>query len=227
MLTAVAIIPSAPVLIPELAGAAANEIADLRDAVFAAAATLPDRWLAIGVGAADAVVAPGAAGTFAGYGVDVRVQLSPTAAGVRRLPLCALITGWVRGRVRPHASAQVQVFAHDHDPATAAARGQKLRATLDEAAEPIGVLVVADGAHTLTPAAPGGHDPGSVAVQGALDDALAAGHAAALAGLPGSITGRVAWQVLAGMTQPAPRCAKELYRGAPYGVGYFAGVWQP
>ena len=24
-----------------------------------------------------------------------------------------------------------------------------------------------------------------------------------------------------------PRSAKELYRGAPYGVGYFVGVWQP
>ncbi|HUO39331.1 MAG TPA: hypothetical protein VMU34_16500, partial [Mycobacterium sp.] len=42
-----------------------------------------------------------------------------------------------------------------------------------------------------------------------------------------TIVGRVAWQVLAGMTEPAPRAAKELYRGAPYGVGYFAAVWQP
>ena len=89
------------------------------------------------------------------------------------------------------------------------------------------MLVVADGAHTLTPSAPGGHDPASVAVQAGLDDALAAGDTAALSRLPSSITGRVAWQVLAGLTEPAPRSAKELYRGAPYGVGYFAGVWQP
>ncbi|HXL61932.1 MAG TPA: hypothetical protein VN959_14890, partial [Mycobacterium sp.] len=41
------------------------------------------------------------------------------------------------------------------------------------------------------------------------------------------IVGRVAYQVLAGLVEPAPRSAKELYRGAPYGVGYFAGVWQP
>ena len=34
-------------------------------------------------------------------------------------------------------------------------------------------------------------------------------------------------KVLAGLVEPAPRSAKELYRGAPYGVGYFAGVWQP
>jgi hypothetical protein len=227
MLTAVAIIPSAPVLIPELAGAAAGEIADLREAVTAAGATLPDRWLAVGVDGADTVVGPGAAGTFAGYGVDVRVRLSPGAVRVDRLPLCALITGWLRGLVRPHASAKVHVFADDRDTDTAMARGRALRSTVDDAAEPTGVLVVADGAHTLTPSAPGGHDPGSIAVQAALDDALAAGDVAALSRLPSSITGRVAWQVLAGLTAPGPRCAKELYRGAPYGVGYFAGVWQP
>jgi hypothetical protein len=37
----------------------------------------------------------------------------------------------------------------------------------------------------------------------------------------------VAFAVLAGLVQPAPRSAKELHRAAPYGVGYFAGVWQP
>ncbi len=89
------------------------------------------------------------------------------------------------------------------------------------------MLVVADGAHTLTPPAPGGYDPDSIPVQAALDDALAGGDAAALARLPqhgrrpGGLPG-------AGRAdRPAPRTAKELYRGAPYGVGYFAGVWHP
>ena len=70
-------IPSAPVMVPELAGAAAAEVADLRQAVCAAAASLPTRWVAVGVGSADAVIGPRQAGTFAGYGVDVRVALSP------------------------------------------------------------------------------------------------------------------------------------------------------
>ena len=89
------------------------------------------------------------------------------------------------------------------------------------------MLVVADGANTLTDRAPGGYDPGDADVQLALDDALADGDVAALTGLPDQILGRVAFQVLAGLTEPGPRTAKELYRGAPYGVGYFAGVWQP
>ena len=100
-------------------------------------------------------------------------------------------------------------------------------AEIEEAADPIGVLVVADGAHTLTAPAPGGYDPDSIPVQHALDEALAAGDVAALTRLPATIVGRVAYQVLAGLAEPAPRSAKALYRGAPYGVGYFAGVWQP
>lgn len=228
VLAAIALTPSAPVLVEELAGAAAAELADLRDAAIAAAASLPPRWVAIGVGPADVTVGPATAGTFAGYGVDVRVSLSPDApAAVTALPLCALFTGWLRGRANPDARAEVRVYAADHGVDAALARGRQLRAQLDEADGAVGVLVVADGANTVTPAAPGGYDPDAAAVQTALDDALAAGDAAALTRLPASVVGRVAYQVLAGLIEPAPTSAQELYRGAPYGVGYFAGVWLP
>lgn len=228
MLSAIAIVPSAPVLVPELASGAAAELVDLRDAVFRAAATLPDRWVAVGVGSVDAVVGPDQVGTFAGYGVDVPVTLGPGVTGpATELPLCALIAGWVRGRVSPQARVEVRVYAHDHDAEAALSCGRSLRAEIDAAAEAVGVLVVADGANTLTPQAPGGYDPDSVSVQAALDDALAGGDAAALAALPGGVVGRVAYQVLAGLAEPAPASAEEWYRGAPYGVGYFAGVWVP
>ncbi|WP_204803486.1 hypothetical protein [Mycobacterium riyadhense] len=229
MLSAIAIVPSAPVLVPELAGEAAAEVADLGVAVLAAAALLPVSWIVVGLGGADGVVGPDAVGTFAGYGADVRVRLAP-GNGARppaELPLCALIAAWVRGQARPEASAQVRVYAGDHDLHTALARGRQLRAEIDRAPDAMGVLVVADGVNTLTANAPGGHDLGSVDVQLALDDALASGDATALTRLPGQVLGRVAFQVLAGLTEPGPRSAKELYRGAPYGVGYFAGVWQP
>jgi hypothetical protein len=237
VLSAIAIIPSAPVMVPELAADAAAELAGLRAAVFTAAGSLPSRWIAVGVGAADEVLGPDAAGTFAGYGVDRRVTLSPDADDTpAELPLCALIAGWVRGEAKPDARAEVRVYAADHDVDAALACGRGLRAEIDEAVDPIGVLVVADGAHTLTPPAPGGYDPDSIPTQAALDDALAAGEAAALTRLPEGVVGRVAYQVLAGLMGvsrsssrpgPSPRSAKELYHGAPYGVGYFAGVWQP
>lgn len=233
MLSAVAIIPSAPVLVPQLAGAASSEVADLRAAVAAAAAVLPARWVAVGTGSADETLEPnGVTGTFAGFGVDVRVRLSPqTAEGgcgqvPAEFPVSALIAAWVRGQVRPEASAQVRVYRSDRDAGSAHALGRELRAELESSPEPIGVLIVADGANTLSPSAPGGYHPGAAEQEKALDDALADGDASALARLPDQILGRVAFQVLAGLTEPGPRLAKELYRGAPFGVGYFAGVWQ-
>lgn len=229
MLSAIAIIPSAPVLVPELAGAAAAEVADLVAATVAAAALLPDRWVAIGTAPQDDEFGPDTVGTFAGFGVDVPVRLSPRPHGTAAaapLPVCALLTAWVRGQARPQASAQVRVYRADRDGATVLRLGQHLRAEIDRSPEPVGVLVVADGANTLTPAAPGGYDPGNAAAQEALDDALASGDVAALRRLPDQILGRVAFQVLAGLAEPGPRSAKELYRGAPYGVGYFAGAWQ-
>jgi hypothetical protein len=227
VLSAIAIVPSAPVMVPELAVSAATELADLRQAVFAVASALPSRWTAVGVGRVDMIVGPRQAGTFAGYGVDLSVALSADAVDAPgELPLCALVTGWVRGQVNPEAVAEVRVFSDDHDPDAAADRGRRLRAEIDDTDDPIGVLIVADGVHTLTPPAPGGYDPDSIPVQAALDDALAGGDTAALARLPRQVVGRVAYQVLAGLAG-RPRSADELYRGAPYGVGYFAGVWLP
>ena len=231
MLSTIAIIPSAPVLVPELAGAAADEVAELRAAMVAAVAALPPRWVVVGVGSndtADVIVGPESVGTFAGFGADLAVRLSPQATGqLAELPLCALIAGWMRDQAQLDARAEVRVYAANHDADTALALGRQLRHEIDDAAESTGVLVVADGANTLNPAAPGGHHPADVEVQWALDEALACGDVAALSQLPGQVVGRVAFGVLAGLTEPAPRSAKELHRAAPYGVGYFAGVWQP
>jgi hypothetical protein len=227
VLSSIAIVPSAPVMVPELASGAAAELADLREAAFTAVGSLPGRWVAVGRGPVDSVVGPGHTGTFAGYGVDVPIALAPgQSAAPTELPLAALVTGWLRGRVNPDAHAEVRMYADEHDADAAIERGRRLRAEIDEVDGPVGVLIVADGAHTLTQPAPGGYDPDSIPVQAALDDALASGDAAALTRLPEAVVGRVAFQVLAGLTEQ-PRAAKELYRGAPYGVGYFVGVWLP
>ena len=228
MLTAIAIVPSAPVMVPRLAGAAAAELTGLREAVLTAAAEMPRHWLAVGAGPRDAVIDTPRAGTFAGYGADERVTLSPgPPAEPVDLPLCALIAAWIRGQAQPGAHADVRVYPTDLDAGEAVQRGRRLRAELDARDEPVGLLVIADGANTLTPPAPGGYDPDSVAVQQALDDALAGGDVAALHRLPAIVVGRVAYQVLAGLAEPAPRAAEELYREAPYGVGYFVGLWTP
>lgn len=228
MLSAIAIVPATPVLVPELVGSAAVEVAGLRAAVSAAATSLPPHWLAVGVGPCDAVYGPDCAGTFAGYGVDVPVALGPgPVGGPVELPLCALIAGWIRGHVAPDAAIEVHAYAASQPVAQALSFGRSLRARMEESPDPMGVLVVADGLHTLTPSAPGGYLPDSVATQQDLDDALATGDLAGLAELPDTVLGRVAFQVLAGLAWPEPGTARELYRGAPYGVGYFAGEWLP
>ncbi|MHA0286798.1 hypothetical protein ACXYX3_10125 [Mycobacterium sp. C3-094] len=228
MLTAIAIVPSPPVMVPELAGAAAAEVADLCTAAVTAAGRLPSRWVAVGVAAEDAVYGPDTTGTFAGYGVDVAIRLSGAAAGEPEpLPLCALIAGWLRGLVAGSASVEVRTWTADTPSAAAVAAGRELRRELDATQEAVGVLLVADGANTLTAAAPGGYDPDSVPLQAALDDALAGGDCAALAALPDGIVGRVAYQVLAALAEPDPSAAEQLYHGAPYGVGYVVGVWTP
>ncbi len=228
MLSAIALIPSAPVLVPELATGAASELLDVSAAAVSAAGELPDRWFVIGIGPADNVIGPGAVGTFGGYGADVRIGLSPDGVGEpTSLPLCALVAGWVRGVAAPRATAEVWVYDAEHALDAALARGRALRAEVDNAVGPVGVVVVADGANTLTPQAPGGYDPDSVAVQTALDDALAVGDVAPLTQLADGLGGRVAYQVLAGLAGSTRFETRELYRGAPYGVGYFVGVWKP
>lgn len=228
MLSAIAVVPSAPVLVPELATGAAAELIDLRDAVIRAARGLPDRWVVVGVADTGEIVPATARGTFAGYGVDVPVALGPDPVDEpRELPLCALIAGWVRAQANPRAAAEVRAYAAGLDADAAVTAGRELRVEIDALAEPVGVLVVADGANTLIPSAPGGHDPDAIPVQAALDDALAAGDAAVLAATDARIVGRVAHQVLAGLLGERAASATELYRGAPYGVGYFVGVLEP
>lgn len=146
---------------------------------------------------------------------------------VTPLPLCALFAGWLRGQANTAASVQVRAYATDRAQHAAVADGRALRAEIDAVAEPIGVLVVADGSNTLTQAAPGGYDPESTAVQAVLDAALSTGDSVALNRLPASIVGRVAYQVLAGLAGESRWSARELARGAPYGVGYFVGLWVP
>lgn len=228
MLSAIALTPSAPVLVPELAGTAAREVAQFREAAVVAARELPDRWIAVGVGSSDGVFGPATRGSFGGYGVDLEVTLSSDAPRVVTvLPLSALFAGWLRGLANPAARAEVRVYRADYEPETALDLGRRLRIRIDRAGESVGVLVVADGAATLTAAAPGGHDPAAPATQAALDDALAVGDVAALGSMSSDVVGRVAYQVLAGLAAPGPWSARELVRGAPYGVGYFVGVWSP
>ncbi|MGW4774000.1 hypothetical protein ACWEO2_38920 [Nocardia sp. NPDC004278] len=255
MFSIAALVPSPPILVPELCGGLAHAAgagpddapAVLRAAALAAVGALAEvtrHWTVIGVGEAAQVVGQDAVGTFRGFGADVRVALSDDALARARhspdaadpqLPLPALIAGWLRGQIAPDAVASTTLVAAD-TPADRCARiGADLRSALDGSPEPAGVLVIADGAATLTVKAPGYLDERAADVQRELDRALAEGDTAGLLALDPALcaelalSGRAAYQVLAGLFAADPKApyVETLYSDAPFGVGYQVSVWRP
>lgn len=191
-------------------------------------------WTVLGTGAGR--YGPETAGTFRGYGVDVPVALGPAPSGEPdpALPLPVLIAGWARGTVAPGATAEARLLAEDTPARECAAFGARLRAELDAGPEPRGVLLIADGAATLTTASPGYLDERAVAVQRGLDTALGTGDRAALLDLDPelcvelALRGRAVYQVLAGLFARDDAVAADTrYQDAPFGVGYHAGLWRP
>jgi len=251
-----AVVPHPPLLIPELVGGAVAETAQLRAACEAAAGRLvaagARRWVAV---AADDSgprrVPPPATGTFAGYGVDVPVALGSgsrieTALAADRpsllplsvsvplsvpLPLPLLIAGWLRERVGA-AEVTGELLHPSVAGAECAAHG---RALADGSIEPVGLLVLGDGASTHAAPGAGRVDERAGPFDAAVRDALANADTGTLLSLDErltaelGVTGRPGWQVLAGVAERAgtPWRAELLYSAAPYGVAYHVAVWQP
>ncbi|WP_067704807.1 hypothetical protein [Nocardia jejuensis] len=244
MFCVASLVPSPPALVPELGGAAGaagdGEVAVLRTAVLTAAGELAEkasRWLVVGVDESTRRLGPETTGSFRGYGVDVRVGLSG-GLGTEpdpSLPLPVLIAGWLRGRLAPGVSAEAQTIAADAPASACRALGASLRAELDADPAHCGVLVVGDGAATMSTAAPRYLDARAEGAQADIDRALSAGDRAALAALDSGlcaeldVAGRPAYQVLAGLfeTDAADPKVETLYAAAPFGVAYHVSVWFP
>ena len=166
VLACVVFVPSAPLLVPELAGPDAVDTLEARSAVRDAGVLLArhaTRWVAVG---ADDFIAPvrsddfiapvrsgddAAAGDplasrsiptvggFGRFGVDVPVSLE-RVGGERppgRLPLSMLIAGWLRGQVDAESVRPV-VVDPDVRPEVACELGRALSAEISSDPEPIG-----------------------------------------------------------------------------------------
>ena len=237
MIVRVAVVPHPPLLVPELAAGAAVETASLRDACLVAAGALAQqspRWVA--VAAVDPAAVTGTAGSFVGYGVDVDVGLCPNATATDRveLPLPLLIAGWLRGQVgAAHVSVAVWPVLPGSSTAQCRRIGSELAQRLRRDGDPVGLLVLGDGAATHTLRAPGYLDSRAHRLDGAVADALAAANPTALLDLDVAlagellVAGREAWQVAAAAAQAlAPAYRGELlYSAAPYGVAYHVALW--
>ncbi|KZF05513.1 hypothetical protein A2J03_05635 [Rhodococcus sp. EPR-157] len=230
-----ALVPSPPLLVPELTGNGAPEASEVRDASLDAVrflAAAVDLWVAVGVDDSRRRVASTSSGTFAGYGVDVAAALSPRASAADpELPLPALIAGWLRGQAAPDSSVDVRLVEQNADSDECRRFGRELREEIDSDGREWGLLVIGDGATTLTEKAPGSFDGRAAHVQAQIDDALASADLETLATLDRRLCHDVgarsvaAWQTLTGVVGTDRLGPRTLYRGAPFGVGYFVGTW--
>ncbi|WP_320064589.1 hypothetical protein [Micromonospora sp. RTGN7] len=234
-LVAAAVCPHPPLLVPEVAGAAARELDDLRAACDAALARLlaagPELILLVGGGPETVSFRSADHGSLRAYGVDRDVRLwKVNCAGSERLPLSLTIGAWLVGRSGTDLPRFAHAVAADASPAQCA----RLGAELVEAAEHrVALLVLGDGSACRGRQAPGYDDPRAPAYDEGVARALADADAEALLGLDPTLSaelrvaGRAPWQVLAGAAAAGGTWRGELgHHEAPYGVAYLVANWE-
>ncbi|MFI0466436.1 hypothetical protein ACH347_20345 [Saccharopolyspora sp. 5N102] len=230
MITRVAVVPYPPLLVPELTVRADPETARLRGACLRAVSSLTESaagWVALGVDQSGPVVlGPDAAGTFAGFGVDVPVTLGGAGTPDPRLPLPALIAGLLREQ----AGART-VTTHLLAPDAPADECQRLGTEL--AAEDVGLLVLADGTNRSDERSPYPPDERAKPVDEQIRAALADVDTNALLALEPElcaelgVAGRAALQVLPGVVAATGGTwrGELLYSATPFGVTYHVATW--
>ena len=230
MITAAALCASPPLLHPDLTGreAAAPEVRELRTACARAAGRLlrddPEVVLVVGPAAATgewdaaarldpAVFAPGAARTG-------------TRTGTRSLPLALGLGAMLLDQAGYRGRRRLQAVGQD-EPAPACAT---LGAGLGDAAGRTALLVMGDGSARRSLKAPGYLDPRAAGFDAEAERAVRAGELGALLRLDQAlardlmVTGRPAWQVLAGAMRDLAPAVEVLYAGAPFGVAYLVAT---
>lgn len=250
MVVAAAVCPCPPLLVPEVAQGAADELEPLRaacdEAVRALVEAKPDLIVVVGPGPRDAVHEPGATGSFRGYGVPLDVTLGEgaTPADAAPLPLSLTVGAWLLARSGWTGPVRAVEAAEDGDPRTHRARGAEIARWADRVA----LLVTGDGSARRDVKAPGYLDERAAPLDARIAAALASGDADGfLAELDRDtaralmVSGRPAWQVLTGAGAGAGADAgaeagagtdtgalghhRLLHDAAPYGVGYFVASW--
>lgn len=225
MLVSAALCPSAPLLVPTLHGQH-PPLRDLRAATARAVAAVLDAG-------PELVAVVGAAPRTARWPADTAVDFGPFlgAATTPRtaLPL-PLALGATLLRTAGHRGETLfQAVAENVPPGACAALGESLAATAGRVA----LLVVGDGSARRSPKAPGWFDERAAAVDAATERAVRTGDVAALLDLDPDlaaallVSGRAAWQVLAGAARGRTWASELHYADAPLGVGYLVADLRP
>ncbi|RKR90897.1 hypothetical protein BDK92_5281 [Micromonospora pisi] len=249
-LVAAAICPNPPLIVPEIAGADAAELDEMRTAVDAAIVRLlsvrADAVLVVGGGTRTERFTYPYAGSFSPWGVSSGFVLGqlptggqPTGgqpagrqpAGTPVTPLSLLVGGWLLSRHDLGDRAlMLDAVATDAPAADCAGHGVESSGRRPR----IAMLVLGDGSACRGEKSPGYDDPRADAYDEGVASALGDADSDALLGLDPSLSadlrvaGRAAWQVLAGAASAAGAgwTGELSYCGAPYGVGYFVANWE-
>lgn len=215
--TSVVLVPGAPVLVPELAGAAAADSACAVSAtlrMLRSAASGVSRVLVLGTDTEGRTLGE-VRTTLDRWGVAVPVgDPSAPAAGHDEVPGPALLGWWFLDRGGITVPRAFVGIPGDGE-------------STPEAGSDTLVVVVADGPASLTPRAPVPEDPRGVALDAALTDWLRnGGHPPDPGQEVADAVGwwsRPAWLALAALV--ADRPAVETLSWAPFGVGYHGARW--
>jgi hypothetical protein len=231
---AAAVLPHPPLLVPELAGAAASELAPLRAACHEALSTVvaaADLTILIGDGPVWAVPAPSAPGSFRPYGADVDVALPtlvdldlpalPPPAQLSDLPLSLAVAAHLLEDLDPPpARLFAATVPRSLGPLAAATIGRTLSTTAR-----FGLVVMADLSARRTERAPGALHPDAADFDARVADAFRTGTPRRLLALDPTqsadllVTGRAPLQVLAGAFDQGPPGGDAPAEGGPASGG--------
>jgi len=236
-LVAAAVCPHPPLLVPEVAGAAAHELDEVRKACGAAIDRLRDAGarhvVVLGSDSVTTAYDPPQRGSMLGYGAAVDVALGPPdPLAPPPLPLSLTIGAWLLRRYPMGRPVTVGMCGLDARMSSAECERFGADCTAED---PWALLVMGDGSARRGQKAPGYDDPRARPYDDAVARALADADVAFLAGLDPVLSdellvaGRAPWQALAESVRctAVPWRGDLLYYGAPYGVAYFVAAWAP
>jgi hypothetical protein len=227
---AAAVLPHPPLLVPELAGAAAAELDPLRAAcgqALTAVLAAADLTILVGEGPVWGVPGPSAPGSFRPYGADVEVTLPsladldlpglPAPARLDDLPLSlAVAAHLLAGLDAPPGRLFAATVPPSLGPGAAAAIGRALaggparRAGRGTGDGRVGLVAMGDLSACRTEQAPGAFRPDAAAFDASVAEAFRTGKPERLLDLDPTqaadllVAGRVPLQVLAGAYDPDP-----------------------
>jgi hypothetical protein len=233
VIAAAALCPAAPLLVRELTGGTLV-LPELREACREATGRLlrarPDVIAVVGAGpqtrawdSASRLDVASFGGPAAGRG-PAGAAHGPAAAGAGTpgLPAALGLGARLLDEAGYAGPRRLEAIGADEPPTACAAAGRRF----SQAADRVGLLVMADGSARRGRRAPGHLDERSAGFDAAVERAFRDGDLQALAAVdPGlarelMAAGRAAWQVMAGALEGSGVDVEVLYAGDPFGVAY-------